>query len=104
LAEASLALILVMFPLLMVALKLSNFILPLSILRFGNPEVVSNPLSVGLNGGEVSVGGQHNERSPSANRVLVTVKFPPDAIAAVVAGLIVIVEPVKLETVVLEAN
>ena len=93
-----------MFPAAIDALKLSNFILPLSILRFLKDEVVSNPSSVGLNGGEVSVGGQHKERSPSLALVLVTVKFPPEAKAAVVAGLIVIVEPVKLETVVLEAN
>ena len=73
--EASLPsiLVFVMFPPETVALKLSNFILPPSILRFGKLEVVSNPLSVGLNGGEVSVGGQHYERSPSTYKVLVTV-------------------------------
>ena len=37
----------------------------LAILRFGNDAVVSIPISVAANGGEVSFGGQHNDLSPS---------------------------------------
>jgi len=81
----------VMFDDVTVALSASNKILPPCIFKSGKDGVVSSPSSVGLNGGEVSSGGQHKERSPSAAMVPVTVKFPPDAIPAVVAGLIVTV-------------
>jgi hypothetical protein len=46
-----------------VALNASNLTLPPVSSRFGEVVVVSNPSSVGLNGGEVSVGGQQSDLS-----------------------------------------
>ena len=44
----------------------SNLTLPPFILRLGKFVLVSNPSSVGVNGGEVSTGGQHKVLSPLA--------------------------------------
>ena len=72
-----------------VAVKLSNIKLPWDNLNFGSLPVVLKPASVASNGGEVSVGGQHNIRL-SVGGCVVTVKFPPDAIGFTNASSIVI--------------
>ena len=94
----------VMFEVVTVALSASNFILPPCIFKSGKDGVVSNPCSVGLNGGDVSNGGQQRARSDDATLTFVTVKFPPDAIPAIVPVLIVTVDEVELVTVVPSAN
>ena len=53
------------FELVSCMIKESNIRLPLCISKFGAvPPIVSKPSSLALNGGEVSVGGQHNWKSP----------------------------------------
>ena len=65
---------------------------------------VSNPDSVGLYGGDVSNGGQHNTLSLTSLDSFVTAIFSPSSKAAVVALLMVIeVELLEL-IVVLDAN
>ena len=59
----------------------SNLRAPPVISKLGSPLVVSNPSSVGLNGGEVSVGGQQRDLSSEA---LVTVKLEPGLIFLVI--------------------
>ena len=48
-----------------VTVNASNFTSPESIFKLGKFVVVSNPSSVGVNGGDVSTGGQHKVLSPS---------------------------------------
>ena len=70
-----------------VAVRLSNTRFPPIILKLSAPpEMVSNPSSVGLNGGEVSVGGQQSDLSSLA---AVAVNTEP-------ATIFFIVGPVRL--------
>ena len=78
-----------------------NKIFPDSILKFFASGDVSNPFSVALNGGEVSVGGQHNVLSSLAD---VTVRFAPELTFSIVPLLIVIDVEVKLVITVSLAN
>jgi hypothetical protein len=61
---------------------------PLSILILEASDGVSNPVRVALNGGDVSVGGQHNSLLPEFGSAIV--KTAPCGILAVVGELIVI--------------
>ena len=63
-------------------IRLLNTKFPCLILRFRLSEVVSNPASVGANGGDVSVGGQQSDLSSGE---LVAVKLESAAIFLAVA-------------------
>ena len=72
------------------AVKESNFKLPSAICRFGRIVLVDSPFSVGVNGGDVSFGGQHNTLRSISLDSFVTVTFSPTKSFAVVALLITI--------------